>query len=273
MLIFFRYIFLLGFVFVSSSVFGTEVKNFDNEKIKLPRVKHLYISGSASYLYQNNNMYFNDIDDCKGSLKAEFFCKQNPDGSYENNKIKTSYRAGKPFSVALGVNSDDAIRFELNYQLLNKDLVLNGVNQDGINYNQYTSNLKFETGSINVFLDFLSQRNDTYSVFIPYIMGGFGFSGITIGDVIFRLADGSEWNFQGSSKDNKTYILGFGVTAGVNSYISLDIGYRYYNLGDIETEKIAIKKDSTGAITKIEHIGLKSNLKANSIGATIKFQI
>ena len=113
-----------------------------------------------------------------------------------------------------------------------------------------------------------------YSTFVPYIMGGFGFSGITIEDVIFKLPDGSEWNFQENSKDNKTYTLGFGFTAGINNFISFDIGYRYYNFGNIETGKTAIKKDSTGTtITAIEHVGLKSNLKAETIIATIKFQI
>ena len=130
-----------------------------------------------------------------------------------------------------------------------------------------------QTGSINIFWDFLTQRNEVYSVFIPYVMGGFGFSGIKMEDIIFKLNDGTEWNFTGSLQDNKTYTLGFGLTAGINNFISLDIGYRYYNYGKIETEKTAIKKDNIGNITATEHIGLKSDLKASSVMATLKFQI
>lgn len=270
----FFYIFLFIFTIFSNSVLGENLHDFQNIEIEKPaRIKHLYISASSGYLHQNKNMFFNDMDDCKGVLKAEFLCKQKADGSYINNEIKTQYKPATSFAVALGINSDDAIRFELNYQILNKNLILNGTNQNGIDYNEYKTDLKLSSGSINVFLDFLTQRNDVYSVFIPYIMGGFGFSGIKMDDIILKLNDGSEWNFIGSSKDNKTYTLGFGFTAGINNYLSLDIGYRYYNFGEITTDKTAIKKDNTGLVTATEHIGLKSNLKLESVMATLKFQI
>ena len=269
----FFYMFLFIVALFSNSVFATEFRSFENKDTKPARIKHLYISASAGYLYQNQDMTFRDIDDCRGVLKAEFLCKQNPDGSYSNNSIKTKYTPGTTFAVSIGINSDDAIRFEVNYQILNKNLLLNGANQNGIDYNEYSTNLKFQNGNINVFWDFLTQRNDVHSVFIPYIMGGFGFSGIKMDDVVAKLNDGTEWNFKGSSQDNKTYTWGFGFTAGINSFISFDIGYRHYNFGDIETKKTAIKKDNTGTIIATEHIGLKSNPSAESVIATLKFQI
>ncbi len=121
-------------------------------------------------------------------------------------------------------------------------------------------------GSINVYFDFVGDRRQPYLMFIPYVMAGIGASQINLDDIKFTNASKS-YVITGKEQRNKTVVLGAGFTAGLNNYISLDIGYRYYNFGTIKTDVGMSEGSSTFDVQ------LESDLKAHIATVGLKFQI
>ena len=71
-----------------------------------------------------------------------------------------------------------------------------------------------------------------YSMFTPYVMAGIGMTNI-------------EYEFQGFGRravkyeeDNFTWAVGGGLSAKLTNRINIDIGYRFLNMGEIESASI-----------------------------------
>ncbi|MBD5405773.1 porin family protein [bacterium] len=204
-----------------------------SKKEDLPRLKRIYLGAYGGYFYtKENNFEFTPTNNCNPSYN--FIC--NDDDSL--NPIKAEANDEYFLMASFGINSENPIRLEFNYYKMGKELELKGQNQVNLNTINYDGQIDLEGGSANIYFDFILNRRKPTFIFTPYAMAGIGITDIDVGDITFKGKDNSNVVINGKSQRNKTIIYGAGLTAGINNYISLDIGYRYYDFGKIKTSNI-----------------------------------
>lgn len=205
-------------------------QNTESAKEDLPRLKRIYIAAYGGYFYtKENNFEFNPTNGCNPSYN--FIC--NNDKSV--NPIKAEANDDYFLTAAFGINSENPLRLELSYYKMGKELELEGQNIVDLDTIDYTSNIDLQGGSVNLYFDFILNRRNPSFIFTPYAMAGIGISEIELGDINFTGRANNDLTIKGKTQRNKTVIFGAGLTAGINNYISLDIGYRYYDFGKIKT--------------------------------------
>lgn len=242
------------------------------KKDKTPRLKRIYVAGYAGYFYTPDDMKFSDTQKCNGSFSADFICRDGKD-----NPINVKYKDDYFLSAAFGINSENPLRIELSYFGLGKDIQMDGMNQVGMDTRSYQSFVDLRGGTVNVYFDFVANRRKPYFVFVPYVMAGIGASEIELGDMTFSSTT-ANYSLAGKTQRNKTVVFGAGISAGLNNYISLDIGYRYYDFGTVETGDTltATIPDTTGTgADTVEYydLQLETELKAHIATIGLKFQI
>lgn len=251
------------------------VSNKENKNEKA-RLKHIYISASAGYLYTKKDMTFTDIYDCRGVYKAGITCRDN-----KSNPIALNYDDNYFAQVAFGVNSESVLRFELAHSRLLKKMDIDGINRVGADNKKYFTDIRLSSNMINLYFDFIEDRRIAYSVLVPYLMTGIGISDIKLNDVEFNGAketDGTikkKYTIFGNRQKNKTIVYGAGLSAGINNYLSLDIGYRYYDFGKLLTDITMQEENGTTSPPTITNydIGLKTNFESHAVLFGIKIQI
>lgn len=197
---------------------------------ELPKLKRLYMAVYGGYFYtKENNFEFTPTNNC--NISYNFIC--NDDDSI--NPIKAEAKDEYFLTGAFGINSENPFRLELSYYKMGKGLELNGKNEVNLNTIDYKSKVDLKGGSVNVYFDFIFNRRKPSFLFTPYAMAGIGISDIELSDINFTGTNNSSVSIKGKNQRNKTVIYGAGLTAGINSYISFDIGYRYYDFGKIKT--------------------------------------
>lgn len=247
----------------------------DIKKDTLPRLKRIYIAGYGGYFYtKENNFEFAPTDNCKVSYN--FIC--NNDKSI--NPIKTEAKDEYFLTGAFGINSENPLRLELSYYKMGKALELDGNNQVNLNTINYKSKLDLDGGSANIYFDFVLNRRKPSFIFTPYAMAGIGISNINLSDITFKGQNNHDITIKGKEQRNKTVIYGAGLTAGINNYISLDIGYRYYDFGTIKTsnkmiDSVVDNSDPLNPITtNTEYdLELQSDFDAHIAVIGLKIQI
>ena len=228
----------------------------------LPRLKRLYIAAYAGYFYTTDSMEFEETKKCGGSFQSLFFCANGV-----SNPVVVDYNDDYFLSGAFGINSANMLRLELSYFRLGKEIAMEGMNQVAGVTQKYASSIDLTGGSINLYFDLVGDRRLPYLVFVPYVMAGIGASQIDLGDVTFTDTNSTTFTLGGKDQRNKTVVYGAGFSAGLNNYISLDIGYRYYDFGVIKTD-VGM---SNG--TEVFDIQLESELKAHVATVGLKLQI
>ncbi|MFI3242358.1 MAG: outer membrane beta-barrel protein [Alphaproteobacteria bacterium] len=100
------------------------------------------------------------------------------------------------------------------------------------------SSKTFQTTSYmaNVFYDLTP-----YSRFTPFVMGGLGMSTITAD---FSSLGSHEQSFE---ETNFTWSLGGGVSAKLTNRWNIDLGYRFYNMGELEEASVRTHEFYGGA--------------------------
>ncbi len=102
----------------------------------------------------------------------------------------------------------------------------------------------------------------TYAGLTPYVGAGAGLSYLTTSDV--RTAGGSTYN--GDGKFNFAWALMAGASYAVDQQVSIDVGYRYINLGDAQSGVIVASDTTTTRINYNDidaheiRVGLRYNL-------------
>lgn len=271
-----------------NSTSNNDVENYEEQVVKeektmsesvkqneLPRLKRIYIVAYGGYFYtKENNFEFNPTNNCNPSYN--FIC--NNDNSI--NPIKAEAKDEYFLTGAFGINSENPLRLELSYYKMGKELELNGQNQVNLNTIDYKSQIDLKGGSVNMYFDFIFNRRQPFFIFTPYAMAGIGISDIELNDINFTGDNNSSVSIKGKSQRNKTVIYGAGLTAGINNYISLDIGYRYYDFGKIKTSHTMTKTsvDMSDVDNPIETVNeydleLQSDFDAHVAVIGLKIQI
>ena len=73
-----------------------------------------------------------------------------------------------------------------------------------------------------------------YTMFTPYVSAGIG---ITSLEYTFKMSDSYE-NSLKYDKDNFTWSVGAGISAQVTTRFNIDLGYRYFDMGELDTGAI-----------------------------------
>lgn len=244
--------------------------SLERKKNRLPRLKRLYVAGYGGYFYSQNDMAFTDSQNCSMYIYTDSVC--NPDKS--DRPIDVELKDEFFFTGAFGVNSRGPFRIELAYYELAKKLKIEGSNMIGIDRKTYNSDIDLRGGSVNLYVDFAINRQKSKFILIPYVMAGIGISDIDLNDITYKGPSGQDVKVVGKSQNNKTIIYGAGITTGLNNYISLDIGYRYYDFGKIETSNETIETTADPLNPTIIHdLQLETDFDAHIGIVGIKIQI
>ena len=233
-----------------------------SSKDDLPRLKRLYLSGNIGYFYTTSDMQFEEVKKCAGSYQSPFFCA---DG--KSNPVDIEYKDDYFVSFAFGMNSANMLRLEFSYFALGKPIEMEGLNQVEGTTQKYLSGIDLTGGSINLYFDFVGDRRRPYLMFVPYVMAGIGATQVELDDVKFTDVNSVSYVISGKEQRNKTVVYGAGFSAGLNNYISLDIGYRYYDFGTIKTD-VGVSDGSS-----VHDVQLESDLNAHVATIGLKLQI
>ncbi|MBR1544342.1 MAG: outer membrane beta-barrel protein [Alphaproteobacteria bacterium] len=228
----------------------------------IPKLKRIYLGVYGGYFYTKDDMTFTDTQKCTEAYKSKFFC---PDGI--SNPMNIEYKDDYFLSASFGINSADMLRLELSYYRLGKEIEMEGFNQVNKATQKYISGIDLKGGSVNLYLDLVGDRRQPYLLFVPYVMAGIGASQITLDDITFTDTTSTNYTIGGKEQSNRTVIYGAGFTAGLNNYVSLDIGYRLYKFGKIKTD-IGMSDGTATYDTQLE-----SELNAHIATVGIKLQI
>jgi opacity protein-like surface antigen len=123
------------------------------------------------------------------------------------------------------------------------------------------ADLKSWAGLINVYYDFANA-----SRFTPYIGAGIGVARNKLDDVPLMLNGASVGTLNGDSKTNVAWQLSLGTAIRVSQGISLDVGYRYMDLGKFQSA-------DTGTVLGAPVTGVRSedDLRAHEIQVGLRF--
>lgn len=91
----------------------------------------------------------------------------------------------------------------------------------------------------NVYLDL-----SPYTMFTPYLMAGIGMTNIDLHD---KFTSSSVTRRESYSENNFTWALGGGLSAQVTTRINVDLGYRFWHMGDIEHASVRAHEFYLGA--------------------------
>lgn len=236
--------------------------NFKDEE--LSRLKRFYLGVYGGYFYdRDDKLTFMPSNNCD-CMQFDFIC--NTDGSV--NPISSSSDGEYFLAAAFGINSAGPFRLEFSYFTLANPLQVESYNIVDLNKIYYDSQIDVQGGSVNLYIDFIGNRRRDLFTFVPYVMAGIGVSEIELADVVFNTSD-NVFHILGDTQHNKTVVYGAGLTAGLNNYISLEIGYRYYDFGKIYTG------DKLNSIDGLQSYDFKmeTDLKAHVGMIGLKFQI
>lgn len=118
------------------------------------------------------------------------------------------------------------------------------------------------TGMANVYVDVAK-----FGMFTPYVGGGIGFSRNTVDDVAIRTNTGATGTLEGSTETSFAWQLSTGVGIEVAPKWTVDVGYRYIDMGQAKSGDTMTLGGvtSTGATSKGE-------LRAHELQAGVRYQ-
>lgn len=175
-------------------------------------------------------------------------------GTHRESKIQNTGFA----SAGFGARVDDQVRLEglLTYRA---PMSIDGTNGSG-------STVAGEVGSVSAMVNFYYDFKEVHKwlggdTFTPYLGAGAGISMLDT-DSLATTGGNTE---RGTEVYNLTYALMAGVSSAISENLTLDVGYRFINLGQFEHDG-TFSNGSTGTATKYD------DLLAHEMHAGIRFQ-
>ena len=190
---------------------------------------------------------------------------------YEFNDFEVNHKDIKSsplFGLGIGYEFNTWLRFDVTGEYRGKSLFIaqdrypggNGTfsrasnDIDGTFFpgtNEYTADIESWVGLANAYIDL-----GTYMCITPYVGGGIGFASVSVlglkdvnvpNNSVFYAADHTETNF--------AWALYGGLAYDVNPSLTLDLSYRYTDLGDARSGTVtAYDNSSSYAGVDIDHI-------------------
>lgn len=187
-------------------------------------------SGRAWYLKGTIGMKNPEV----GSIWSDEFAS----GDYTVNH--TDIKSSALFGLGIGVEHSRWLRFDLTGEYRGKQLfIANDVYNNGgpcpgsgCGSNEHTADLESWLGLANAYIDLGSFRGIT-----PYVGGGVGFASITtMGYTDVNVPqNGFAYAVGDKTTTNFAWALYAGLAYDVTPQLTLDLGYRYTDLGSVKT--------------------------------------
>lgn len=176
------------------------------------------------------------------------------DLAYNHGKLKNSYLLG----VGVGTNISENFRSDLTLSTRNYKLDNNTI-EDGDALNR-SQKIKSLTLMINGYYDIEASDSIT-----PYITAGVGVARNNAGTLVSNSPGLLNATYNSKTSTNLAWQIGAGTAFRLSDNTSLDIGYKYVNLGKIKT--------GAGVLTpgKFNMTAAKTKLRAQEITAGIRF--
>lgn len=175
---------------------------------------------------------------------------------------------GRQFLPWLRADLSLAYRFNMDYSG-NANFLNVGANQP------VSAKADSLSGMVNLFVDIngLLTGKKLWR-FQPYVGGGVGFSYNRIGQMTFRFPDnpGAHKVSITPSGDRKdfAYMLAVGTGVILTEQLTLDIAYRYFDLGRVETSPGNMYMDTIPAGIAVD--GIESNLRTHGLALGLRYQ-
>ncbi|MGQ0673911.1 MAG: outer membrane protein [Hyphomicrobium sp.] len=183
--------------------------------------------GRTWYIKGFLGMHNYDSDDLDSEIIAGNFTLHHQD-----------YKSAPFFGLGLGVMCNRWLRLEGTAEYRGSSVFFAQDSYTGNGFppgtNEYTADIESWVGLANAYIDVFTWRGIT-----PYVGAGIGIASISVDGLkdvnvpnnsVFYGADNTETNF--------AWALHAGLAYDVTSTVTLDIGYRYLNLGDAKSGKV-----------------------------------
>jgi opacity protein-like surface antigen len=225
----------------------------------------LFISLPAAASESNNEYYIT----LSSGFSKNNLSEDNRDSDQINEKL--SINNTNFFNLALGKHFNNNIRADISFIFMPKAMV-NQTIIDNPSTTKINTNISSYGTMLNAYYDF----KEMYNSIKPYFTAGIGLSVNTIENTNIyseRTTGGGFENskLQSSNKYNLAWQIGTGVDIKINKQVSLDLSYRLYNRGRVQTPKSAYHAPSFQFIDDeaIKYKKLHSHLFG--VGLTYKF--
>ena len=101
----------------------------------------------------------------------------------------------------------------------------------------------------NGYLDFPEFPPGVLGPFTPYVDGGLGFAQNSLGAISGTTGAAGAYTLSGRNQTTFAYALGLGVSYPLAPRFTVDFGYRFFDLGDLETGRSLTQKGATVQVT------------------------
>lgn len=195
---------------------------------------NIYLRGEAGIAI-NQNVYFTD------------FHTSAPDCYLCGGPATTSAATSGIFGGAVGVRFNQNTRADLSVDYLTSAHLTgqNGATPPDTLMANFDSLVVLANG----YLDLPEFPRGTLGPLIPYIDGGIGFSRDMLGTVSGTLGGTGAYSLSGRTQTNFAYALGLGLAYPVAPRLTIDVGYRFFDLGGLATGTSLAQKGAVAQVT------------------------
>ena len=214
------------------------------DPLPLPSVGGWYLRGDIGYkIYSNPSAKLNDPT--AGSVSPNIFYDEDMEDTYMVG-VGAGYKVNDYFRADLTLDYEGAARFTGKSPC---------AAPCALTYTNEGADVEAWTALVNGYIDL-----GTYSGLTPYVGAGVGASYLMTSDG--RSSDGS--TYSGDNTWNFAWALMAGASYAMTEQLSLDVGYRYLDLGDAKTGLIGTTPNTHIDIEDITaheiRVGLRYNL-------------
>lgn len=223
------------------------------EPMPLPAVGGWYLRGDIGYKFYQNP---------KGVLSDRSWGSFGNNGEFGSEKMQ----GAADFGVGVGYKFNDYLRTDLtlDYETPAKfrgQAFCQDVNPPNncpaAPSGRWENSERVKISAYSALANVYADLGDFHGL-KPYLGAGAGASYLRTSDVKSSAQDASTGNYpKGAGKWNFAWALMAGVEYPISDRLSLDLGYRYLNLGDAETGTVTANPG--GAVTKIKYEDIQAH--------------
>lgn len=187
--------------------------------VAAPAMAQVYLRGEVGYAWAQDADFKNDTSGVNAPQIGS---------SPSMKKVEDSANYG----IALGYRFSPSLRSDISYGVRDGFRLKDSDKTPATPTNTYTSDIKSSVWMLNVYYDF-----DQVYGFRPYVGAGLGWSRNEMGTLSFSFPSvPGAGSAPGGTKTDTAWQISFGGSWALNKNASLDIGYRYIDLGKVATK-------------------------------------
>lgn len=172
------------------------------------------------------------------------------------------------YGIGAGLKFNDALRAEINVQFRNDYEI---EHYSSVSYPiKYESEVSSQLAFANLYYDFDKIRLGNVIV-LPFVGGGVGLSENEMDDVEYGGPPASPVVIEGDTSSEFSWNVAVGVGFDLENDFMLDVGYRYIDLGDVESGDVIIASPLALNLGQIIAEPLTGELTAHEIFIDLRY--